>query len=244
MGPKRASEGAPSARQRARVAAKAQPQPAAGEGVVPKIEQRRDQEVRDVAGLTEAEQTINADFYHIFEEAINRLFGDPAYEGIQDLPPLKPDEGGCAPFSQSDYGKALTGGGCYEFTGNLFYHKLRWRPVPTTPINKSGIDSLIAHHYGKGAPHRVAFEVVCAMDKDWVDVASHFGQLRRVSPEEPVFALLLAAANETDPDQKVQYKRLMRSVKYVCQHMVDESVIVRESINIREQQTTASKHNT
>ena len=81
------------------------------------------------------------------------------------------------------------------------------------------------------------FTVAVAVEADWT-LREHWGSLRRISPEEYVYALVLAAAKAESAEDQEQYARLFRSVRYQCIIVEDEASLMKESINIRETQLT------
>jgi hypothetical protein len=195
--------------------------------------------------ITDLEKSVNAVFMGKFNESLQRLLADPAFEDSQEQPALVPAQGGAgAGFSQEGFKSALRSAesvGSYQFIGNVFIHDVSWRPLPSIPINTKGVEDMITHLYndGKTAPQHLTFEVVVAVDREWNDLKPRFGKLKRLSPEEPVFALLMAAERAKTVECKQQYARLLRSVRSVCQHFTEPSAMVRASINIREELRTA-----
>ena len=144
--------------------------------------------------VSDLERTINAEFTGDFEAALTKLLDDPEYERIQELASEMPNSFNQCSFTTwlndeqyQDFG--------YEYTENLFMHNIRWRPVATAHVNIKGIRDIQEHVYKGCPPNKNEFTVVVAVDKQWGDVMSqHYGQLKRMSPEQPVFALILAAA--------------------------------------------------
>ena len=122
-------------------------------------------------------------------------------------------------------------------------HNIRWRPVATAHVNVKSIREMQEHVYKDGPPHKNEFTVVVAVDKQWENVMTqHYGKLKRMPPEEPVFALILAAEAAKNTSGKKQFCRLMRAVHYHAVHMdlANPDCILRESINIRQRQHTAT----
>ncbi len=217
-----------------------QAQEAPGPQVAPAVAQQPDQR-HPIASDDGDERTLNADFTKEFETTLQTLLDDPVYENIQTAPALSPAEGGVgAVFCQADFTRAMQNTGSYDFVGNLFFHDLRWRPIPASPINSKGITDIADHLYTT-PPTWLNFTVVLAVDKDATDIAALAGSIKRVSPEEPVFALLRGAARATREEDKQQFRQLFRSVRYTCMHLTTQSMMLRESINIREELTTTFK---
>ena len=89
-------------------------------------------------------------------------------------------------------------------------------------------------------PSRLNFVVTLEVAKGNTQVQADYVALKRVSPEEPVFALFLAAASATEHEEKVRVARLMRCIRYTCQSCQDERSIVRLSIDLREELRTVA----
>ena len=211
----------------------------------PRGDPSRAEALHNLGDLTDAERAMNASFIKHFEESLSKLLSDPVFEGIHALPELDVREGGPGVgFSQDAFTATMNAADAvagYDFIGNMFMHDVRWRPVPATPVNIKGISDIIAHHYQHGvAPSRLNFVVTLAVAKGNKKVQADYGALKRASPEEPVFALLLAAASATEHEEKVRFARLMRCIRYTCQACQDERSIVRLSIDLREELRTVA----
>ena len=113
---------------------------------------------------------------------------------------------------------------------------LRHQPTQT------GIEEIIKHHYGNGVSDRANFDITVAIDPECTSVRAEFGNLQRLSPEEPVYALVIAASRVCDSDDeeaKERFKRLLRNCKYTFVPWVDNSSIRRRALDIREELRTA-----
>ena len=123
---------------------------------------------------------------------------------------------------------------------NLFIHDIRWRPFSSAPVNTNGNEEVVKHHYQKGAPDRNNFGIQVGCDPAMRPM--QFGKLKLLSPEEPVYALLIAAPRACtagDDEEKGRFKRLLCNCKYTFLPMTDLSSIRRKAINIREELRTA-----
>ena len=103
-----------------------------------------------------------------------------------------------------------------------------------TPVNSQGIQELVTQLYGEGLPASLSFEITLVSGDHGDDIMGAAGQLRRISPEEPVWALLVAASLASSDDEKAQYKRLMLSCPYNLLPKTNSSDILKEAISIRE----------
>ena len=192
--------------------------------------------------MSDAEKSVNVGFVKTFEDSIKVLLEDPCFANIQNDKALSPAKGGHGRlFSHSDYEKAkAVGNAGYDCVANIFIHDIRWRPFPSTPVNTNGIEEIIKHHYGQGAPDRVNFDITIAIDPSMENPEAEFGKLKRLSPEEPVYALLIAASRSCvagDPEEKERFKRLLCNCKFTFLPM-EASSIRRKAIDMREELRT------
>ena len=156
----------------------------------------------------------NTAFIKEYESWMATILDEPIYENIQTIAPLEPEEGGsAATFDQTTFNAHFKKDpdGSYDFNDTLFLMDLWWRPVKSSPINTKGIQDIYDHNYKAGAPNRLKFIVTLAVDSS-CDMSECRGQLKRVSPEEPVFAFMKAVAGAKSADEKKKYMSLMRQV--------------------------------
>ena len=97
-----------------------------------------------------------------------------------------------------------------------FFHDLWWRGLKNSPINTKAINDLVRDEYGNGPPARLNFTVTLAIERCDKEVLAKYGWHKRLSPEEPVFALAKAASLATTEIDKRQFMILMRQVKYTA----------------------------
>ena len=95
----------------------------------------------------------------------------------------------------------------------------------------------------------IAKHLIAPILKSWwhvtpecMDVRNEYDKLMRLSPEEPVFALVIAASRAClagDDEEKRRYKQLLCNCKYTFIPMTDASCIRRKAIDLREEMRTA-----
>eukprot|EP00974_Lingulodinium_polyedra_P111568 10790478-Lingulodinium_polyedra.AAC.1 len=57
------------------------------------------------------------------------------------------------------------GVGRYSFVGNIFFHDIRWRPLPSTPVNMKGVQDIVQHIYSDGVmASNVSSEIIVAVE--------------------------------------------------------------------------------
>ena len=188
---------------------------------------------REEHGVYEA-HAFNVEFLQAFENVLKDVLD--MYQDIQEVPGLSVQEGGSGTvFDQRALDEVLRNNGEeFSFSANLFLQDLRWRPFPLTPVNVQGIKELVQQHYSSGPPDRLSFGVTLVTDGREKDLMAAAGQLKRVSPEEPVWALLFAASKAEDQEQKRQYRRLLLNVRYTLLVKDNRSEILKECVSIRE----------
>ena len=178
-------------------------------------------------------QEFNSGFTKQFEAMMSKVLD--MYENIQETPSLPISEGGTgAGFVQNAWDEVRNRDGMYSFTGSLFLQDLRWRPFPLTPVNAQGVQELVSQLYGQGPPAVLSFEVTLVSGDHGDDIMAGAGRLRRVSPEEPVWALLFAASQANTEEEKAQYRNLMLSCRFNLLPKTNVSDILKEAISVRE----------
>ncbi|CAE7245099.1 unnamed protein product, partial [Symbiodinium sp. CCMP2456] len=205
----------------------------ADDGVLVRIADQRTAPAEPAGSSDDPAQGINAAFHAEFEEALQKLFAK--YDGIQEQSALTVYDGGSgAVFNQVACSASLGNGGTVRFTGTLFLHDLRWRPWPTTPVNRAGIRLQMTTHYAQGPPTEVPFEVTIVSEGFDDTLLSNAGKWKRISPEEPVFALIVAASQAESAEDIEQYKRLLLNVTYKVLSRDNPTDYQKEAITIRE----------
>ena len=96
--------------------------------------------------------------------------------------------------------------GVYEAAGNIFWLNLRGSATPAVPINATAVKNLQRSHF-KGPAHFDG-SVAVAVPKN---LALSFGNLRRVSPEEPEHAMLFAVRDAIRAGEAEKTLRSWRS---------------------------------
>ncbi|CAE6948988.1 unnamed protein product [Symbiodinium sp. CCMP2456] len=179
---------------------------------------------------------LNKQFTMDFEEHITQLFDK--YPNLEEMPALSVTEGGSgARFSQEACSQALSMGAMFRFNGSIFLHDIRYRPWPTLPVNRASILEQLETHYNNGPPEAVPFDITVATEGMDDDLMSLQGKLKRLSPEEPVFALLYAAAMAETEEDIQAYQRLLLNVHYKVVSRAANADLAKESISLREKMT-------
>ena len=214
--------------------ARQQPEAASGRQLVSIVDQRA-APAEPVGSSDDPAHSINAAFHAEFEQALSDLFGK--YDGIQEQSALTVYDGGSgAVFSQVACSASLCNGGSFRFTGTLFMHDLRWRPWPTTPVNRAGIRLQMETHYAKGPPTETPFDVTIVSEGFGDELMTNAGKWKRISPEEPVFALIMAASKAESEEDIQAFKRLLLNVTYKVLSRDNPTDYQKEAITIREKQ--------
>ncbi|CAE7150873.1 unnamed protein product [Symbiodinium necroappetens] len=179
---------------------------------------------------------LNQQFIKDFEEHISQLFDK--YPNLEEMPGLCVTEGGSgARFSQEACTQSLSTGGMFRFNGSIFIHDIRYRPWPTLPVNRAAILEQLETHYRDGPPEAVPFDITVVSDGMDDDLMSLQGKLKRVSPEEPVYALLYAAAMAETEEDIEAYQRLLLNVHYKVLSRPPNADLGKEAISLREKMT-------
>ncbi|CAE7813229.1 dhx16, partial [Symbiodinium sp. KB8] len=159
-------------------------------------------------------------FHAEFEKALSELF--EKYDEIQEQAARTVHEGGSGAVpNQTACSASLGNGGTFRFT-TLFLHDLRWRPWPTTPVNRAFIRLQMDTYYAEGPPKEVPFHITIVSEGFDDHLLSKAGRLKRISPEEPVFALIMAASRADGAEDIAGFKRLL--LTFTCKAPLLEAV--------------------
>ncbi|CAE7331503.1 unnamed protein product [Symbiodinium sp. CCMP2592] len=154
------------------------------------------------------------------------------------MPALSVTDGGSgARFCQVACTQALSNGGIFRFNASIFIHDIRYRPWPTLPVNRAAILEQLETHYNDGPPEAVPFDITVASEGKDEDLMSLEGKLKRLSPEEPVFALLYAAAMAETDEDIVGYQGLLLNVHYKVVSRPPNADFAKEAMTLREKMT-------
>ena len=148
---------------------------------------------------------LNAAFQVEMEHAIEAIVN---VEGLGDIMTAAPldivrenvysgSSGFQAAFKKADCEAALRQTNQYQCGANFFCAKLGFHPSRGVPLRRSGIKQLKDFCFKPGAP--VGFHqgiITVAVDSEDDDVASKFGHLQELSPEEMRYAAIMACAEE------------------------------------------------
>ncbi|CAK0828643.1 unnamed protein product [Prorocentrum cordatum] len=190
----------------------------------------------DVALSGDVNKAYTAKFEPMLSKVIN------VFDGIQGKHPLSIEAGGTMdPITQSSVSLAMnTEKGVVSGVGNLFWQNIRWRPSPNVPINETGITDIKLHSF-KTPPAKLNFNVHVAFAKE-MELSGSLGNLHRVSPEEPVHALLWGISDAIDrnakPNEMRAWEELLLNVPFVFERFSNADAIVKRSIDLREELTT------
>ena len=104
----------------------------------------------------------------------------------------------------------------------LFFHDVRWRPQKGLPYNTMEIKDLKERSFKEPPTGLTRLTVHVAVTKD-MNIIEFKGKLHRISPEEPVHALLWGAADffkqtPLDDEMVLLWTVFAHACKYVQQH--------------------------
>lgn len=180
-------------------------------------------------------------------EALGRIRGQ--WPDIDKRAPLTIAQGSAqAAFNDEDAKRALQVGGAgrYRAGCNLLSHDILFSPTHRVPINKSQINEVRDYWLPLDNPPDVfAFDVVVAVDASEVTadappLSSKFGSLQRLSPEEPVHALLFAVADAiarpVDDALLQKWLQLMLKISFTFEVVAVGEDRFWRSMNLREEQ--------
>ena len=129
-----------------------------------------------------------------------------------------------SPFQQKECTTVLKRGEEATFYAgcNLFWQDHTWMANHRMPINKAQVEQIMkAQLKIDDPPQRFPFTVTVALDNADMDVSTHIGALKRVSPPEPVHALLFALAKAITSKQPVgilqRWKALALTTEFAFQ---------------------------
>ena len=162
---------------------------------------------------------------------------------LETLPPLGLDAGGTQAAFDADGAKTAlsTPARQYKCGGNLFFHNVLHSPNYKTPINAGQLAEIKKFWFSDTQNARFPFELVVAVTPEEAETAealkSALGRLERLSPEEPVHALVFAvqeAITRDDPNVDVFFK-LMRTISFKFEVCDNGTARFWRASNIREE---------
>ncbi|CAJ1418510.1 unnamed protein product [Effrenium voratum] len=159
------------------------------------------------------QDNLNMEYHHELEQAVQEILACPTFADLPSADPVgisgtasAEDAGWKATFSAEAYQAAMQTAGVYEAAGNIFWLNLRGSATPGVPINATAVKNLQRSHF-KGPAHFDG-SVAVAVPKN---LALSFGNLRRVSPEEPEHAMLFAVRDAIRAGEAEKTLRSWRS---------------------------------
>ncbi len=169
--------------------------------LVVKPKQKPRKSVTPLEGKDDGMSTNNIAVHQKVQADFETLDKHPIFEGIAQADPYpiqaqtEGDICGCqVPMDPDEAKLALTETKHYKAAGNLFWANLQWSPQPHVPIRRSSIQQLKTHYFRE--PRNMPHEVVVAISKSEIDKLSQMKTtMKRISPEEIVYAMLAAAAD-------------------------------------------------
>ena len=124
-----------------------------------------------------------------------------------------------AVYDSESFKTAIREKGLYKAGGNFWWTLMVGTMHPGVPIRVSAINDLKTHYFTNPAPYPTAVMVAVRKDEDPMQ---HKGAMRRVSPPELQWALILAVAeelsaggfDEASKERLEQWKSVMLSVSF------------------------------
>ena len=213
-----------------------------------KAQQQKQAEVKtsDDTATGHGDQILNADYVAAFEHMMSRIADEEKLENIRDLDSQGIGEGGhAAPIVPEELYQCLKNDNQYEGVGNLFLHDVRWRPLKNLPYNSKGIHDVKVHSFMSPptGTTRVTIHVVVDSPDDGKEIlTTKRGSLHRISPEEPVHALLWGidayfsgASDRVSAETTKKWMSGIRNCNYVFHSIRDVDKVIRQSIVLREE---------
>ncbi len=208
---------------------------------------------RFAAAATEVAETLimptmNADHAALVDDAITTILNNPLLENIQEEEALgveTGDKGFMFKFDAEHCKRALETTGQYSCSANMWWMDIRWTCTPGVPINTGSVTELQEHLFSV-PPSRFPTAVVIGVLDAGVDLCtSSKGRFRRLSPEEPLHALLFgvskAVKRGADVDELKQWRQVMLSVQFIFELVPSVESMYWRAQNLREEAVSTYK---
>ncbi len=192
-----------------------------------------------------AELGLNGDIYTRVQVAWQKMDAHDAFKDLATLPPLGLDgeaatHGFMKEFTTADFTKSMTARGVYSCGCNVMWAALFYKPCPGVPLLLSNILKLKEFEFNKDEPPaRFPTDLVIGVDSaDGETVRAKRSWLKRLSPEEPVFAALLKISEGIDAGWSdatlVRWRRLLLTVPTTFELLTEPADFRWRSIDLRE----------
>jgi len=127
--------------------------------------------------------------------------------------------------------------GVYKCGANIFWQDWLNSPSPGVPVSRRAVDEYINYYFAK--PGRMPHDIVIAIAGTHVNPLHAAGALSRVSPDEPVYAWLLAAARDIDAGLPMDgWVHSALTVTFTFRQLVTEDEKYYAAVNLREAHST------
>ncbi len=191
----------------------------------------------DAAPIAIATDGGNATLLNRVQVAVEAICGHAVFKNIRRANPLGTSSGGPgAAFNLEEFREAMAGPARkYECQINLMWIDMTFLAMHGVPIRAQAVDDLINNNR-QAVPHFSSVEVGIEDPKSY-DPSQHKGALKRVSPPEEMFALLLkmqADLATSTNDYLKQCKRALLDVRCKFVHLETREDMWWYEYNLRE----------
>ena len=178
---------------------------------------------------------VNGTIYKMIQDAWSAIEGHRVFADMTNELPLTitstlgKSSGTQAPFRDADYNDAMKSRGAYDCGVNMLWGSLFFNARPHVPLRIQAIEKYMEQRFSDSAPpSQFTGKVVFAM-RDGEKALDLKGRLRRISPEEPVYAAVLKVGrgivNKTIPDDDLKlWRQFFLSVSGRFEKMSDDKI--------------------
>ena len=138
------------------------------------------------------------------------------------------------PLNSETYKLAMKGG-FHEAASNFWYHDVFHVEQAGIPVNRATVKKIMEHHF-KSPTAEFPFQIFCASPSEEWDPLAHKGAWKRLSPEEPIHALLLACQRDikAQSTELHLYRKLFLTCTYQFRVIPEGDARYWASFNMRE----------